>query len=129
MGLANVTVRSSSYLEITADQTCLAQVSQCLRPIDFINDFPSWNRYLPRAGLGWGAPGGEGADDSTPMGAMSLSQGVPARLSGADLASALQSMVDGAQQNILVRRTDSGPQTVNISGQLVIEFDLADTPN
>jgi hypothetical protein len=129
MGLASVTVRSSSYLEITADQTCTAQVSQCLRPIDFINDLPSWNKYQTNAGLAWGAPGGAGSGDSTPVGSMSLSQGTPTRLSGAAVASALQDMVDGAQQNWLVRRTDTGPQTVNISGQLVVEFDLNTPPN
>jgi hypothetical protein len=129
MGLANVTVRSSSYLEITADQSCLAQVSQCLRPIDFVYDLPSWNKYRTNAGLAWGSPGGEGSGDSTPVGAMSLSQGAPTQLSGSALASALQAMVDGAQQNVLLQRTDSGPQTVNISGQLVIEFDLNGPPN
>jgi hypothetical protein len=60
---------------------------------------------------------------------MSLSQGTPTRLSGAAVASALQDMVDGSQQNWLVRRTDTGPQTVNISGQLVVEFDLNTPPN
>jgi hypothetical protein len=128
-GLANVTVRASSYLEITSDVSCGAQVSHCLRPIDFVNDFPSWNKYQPRAGLAWGTPGGVGGGDSTSLGAMSLSQGAPAQFSGGGLASALQAMVDGAEMNLLLQRTDNGPQTVSVTGRLVVEFDLSSPPN
>ncbi len=128
-GLSNVTVRPSSYLQITSDQTCSAAVSQCLRSIDFTNDVPSWNKYRPGAGLAWGAPGGTGSGDSAALGTMALSQGTPAQLGGSAVAAALQTMVDGAPQNFLLQRTDSGPQTVNVSGQLVIEFDLIGPPN
>ena len=128
-GLANVTVRPSSYLEITSDVSCSAQVSHCLRPIDFANDFPSWNQCQPRSGLSWGTPGGVGGGDSTPMGGISLTQGTPMQLNGGDLASGLQAMVDGAEMNVLLQRSDIGSQTVHVTGRLVVEFDLDSPPN
>jgi hypothetical protein len=129
LGLGGVTVRASSCVELTADTTCSAEVRHCLRPIDYLNDFPSWNRYLPNESLAWGTPGGMGSGDSTLVGSLNLVQNTPVQLSGVAVAAALQAMVDGAEQNIMVRRLDSGSQTVQISGRLVVEFDLVSPPN
>jgi len=128
-GLVNVAAGSESYLQITADYDCSAEIYRCLRAIDFVNDPPTWNEYDPSASGAWTTPGGTGAGDATLIGSMSLTAGVPAQLSTAGLLSAVQAMVNGAEQNFLVRRSDTGPQTVGIEGTLVVVFDLNSPPN
>ena len=58
------------------------------------------------------------------IGSVSLEAEVPGDISGGGLTAALQAMVDGAEQNFLLRRTNTGPSTVNISGEVTIEFAL-----
>ena len=128
-GLTNVTVRSNSYLQLTADKNCTAEVHACLRPIDFETDRPTWNEYNPAQSWAWSSPGGLGTGDSTPIGSIELTAGTPGNLSGAALTSALQAMVDGAEQNFLVRRVDTDVLGVVIESQLFIEFDLDTPPN
>ncbi len=122
LGLTDVTIRTTSELEITADADCSIEVYHCKRPIDFVGDPPTWNEYDPSASASWDTPGGLGAGDATYIGAMSLAGQTPGALSGAALQSVLQTMVDGGQQNILVRRSDSGSETIFISGRLLVEF-------
>ena len=128
-GLVNATVRSSSYLQLTADVDCSVEVYRCLRTIDFANDPPTWNEYDPSASAAWATPGGTGSGDSVFIGSMSLTADVPSQLSTSALASALQAMVGGAEQNFLIRRSDTGPETISIEVTLVVEFDLNSPPN
>ena len=54
LGLTNVTVRSESYMELTAGEDCQLEVRHCLRPLDWENHPPTWNKYNPgtvQAGL------------------------------------------------------------------------------
>ncbi|MHC4981555.1 MAG: hypothetical protein ACYTF6_00090 [Planctomycetota bacterium] len=128
-GLANATLRPSSYLQITADVDCSVEIYRCLRSIDFINDPPTWNEYDPSASGAWATPGGTGSGDAVLIGSMALTADVPGQLSTSALASALQAMVDGAEQNYLLRRSDTGPETITIEGVLVVKFDLNSPPN
>ena len=52
-----------------------------------------------------------------------------ANISGSAVTVGLQAMVDGAQQNFLIRRSDTGNQTIWITGTVVMEFDLNTPPN
>ncbi len=129
LGLTEVTARPGSYLEITTNLNCTVEVYRCLRAVDFIDDAATWNDYDPSASAGWTAPGGTGAGDAVYVGSVSLTAGVAGSLSGANLAAALQAMIDGAEQNLLVRRGDTGPESIAIAGTLVVEFDLDSPPN
>lgn len=128
-GLINVTVRSNTYFEITADTDCTVEVYHCLRQIDFSSDPPTWNQYDPSGSLDWSTPGGTGQGDSTLLGSINLTANTPGQLSNAAVQSAIQNMIDSAEQNFLIRRSDTGSQTIGISAQIVIEFDLDTPPN
>ncbi|MFP4054551.1 MAG: hypothetical protein ACLFV7_11890 [Phycisphaerae bacterium] len=120
-GLTNVTVRTSSRLEITADADCTLAIARCLREVDFPGDPATWNAWDPSAGSAWQSPGGLGVTDAVEVGTLSLSADVPGSLGGAAMASALQAMVDGAPQNLLSRRVDTGGNTVGITARLGVE--------
>ena len=128
-GLVDVAVRSGSCVELTADADCTVQIYRCLRSIDFTNDPPSWYYYDPSASLSWSTAGGTGSGDATLIGSLSLTADTPGQLSNAALTTALQAMVDGGEQNFLVRRSDSGAGTISITGRLLVEFDLDSPPN
>ncbi len=130
VGLANVTVRSSSSVSITVDTDCTVQLYHCLRTIDFINDPPSWNQYAPVGNHSWASPGGTGNGDVTSIGSVSLTANTPGTISGSNLTAALQAMVDGSEQNFLLRRSDTGDETITITAaSLTVEFDLESPPN
>ena len=123
-GLVDVAVRSSSRLTITADRDCTVEARHCLRPLLWASDPPTWNEYQPGGNKAWSTPGATGEGDSTVIGSASLTADVPGDITGGGLPSALQNMIDGGEDNFLLRRTDTGPSTVNISGEVTIEFDL-----
>lgn len=127
-GLTNITVRSSSTLEITADYDCAVNVYRCKRPIDYLEDLPTWNEYNPGIGA-WSVPGAGGADDAEFIGSIGLTANTPGTVSNDALRAALQAMADGAEQNFLVRRADAGYETITISGRVAVEFDLDAPPN
>ncbi|MHC4294738.1 MAG: hypothetical protein ACYSTL_04060 [Planctomycetota bacterium] len=128
-GLNNVTVRSSSKIELYADLDCSVGIYHCLRPLDFGStpNLPTWNKYLP--GNSWASPGGLGGGDSTYIGTVGLTAYEWGPYSGGGLTSALQGMIDGEEQHFLVRRADVGPYTVGITGRITIDFDLDTPPN
>lgn len=128
-GLTAVTVRASSFVELTADTACNVEIRHCLRAVDCYNDPPSWNRYRPVAAQSWQTPGGTGSADSAVIGSLSLAAGTGAQLAGTAVTAALQAMVDGGEQSVLVRRLDTGNQTIQAIGRLVVEFDLTSPPN
>ncbi len=128
-GLTDVTVRPSTRIELLASDDCTLQVHHCLREIDFQTNPPTWNQYAPDASAAWSQPGGLGEGDSLPIGSLTLTAGEPGHMSGPVVAAALQAMTDGAERNLLVRREDTGPQTVEITVMLVVEFDLLTPPN
>jgi hypothetical protein len=123
-GLMDVAVRSGSSLTITVDKDCTAQAWHCLRPIMWASDPPTWNEYQPNANKAWTTPGGTGAGDATLIGSVALTADEPGSISSSALVSALQAMVDGAETNFLLRRADTGSPTINISGEVTIEFNL-----
>ncbi|MFA6134547.1 MAG: hypothetical protein WC869_11085 [Phycisphaerae bacterium] len=112
LGLTGVTVRSGSYIEITADTTCQVSVARCATPVDWEN-LPTWNNHPSPVGIG----------------SISLTADQPGRITGSAAASALQAIVDGAPADFIVARTDTGDDTIGISGRIVVEFDLATPPN
>ena len=124
LGLTDVSVRDAARLEVTADADCVVEARRCLRAVDFAGDPPTWNEYAPGASAGWSAPGGAGAGDAELIGSLTLTAGQPGELTGPALTAALQAMIDGAEQNFLFRRADAGPETIAVSGRLVVEFDL-----
>lgn len=129
LGLTNVAVRSATRIELTADTDCQVEIYHCLREIDFAGDPPTWNEYDPSEYAAWAEPGGTGQGDATFIGSLSLTADVTGQLSNAALASAVQAMIDGAQQDFLIRRGDTGSETIGISGELFVEFDLDTPPN
>ncbi len=128
-GLVNVTARSSSYMEITADTNCTVEIYHCLRPIDYASDPPTWNEYDPSASAAWTTPGGTGNGDAVYLGSIALTADVTGNFSTSAFISALQGMIDGAEQSFLLRRSDTGPSTVSVTAYLTIEFDLDSPPN
>ncbi len=127
LGLTNVSARASSQLEITADTDCQIEIYHCIRPLDFTTNTPTWNQHLPPSS--WASPGGLGSGDTTNIGSMTLSAGVAGTLSTSALQSTLQNMIDGQEQNLLVRRSDTGYETINITGKIRVDFDLDTPPN
>ena len=128
-GLCGVMARESCSLAVTADADCQVEVYRCKRTVDFVTDRPTWNEYDPSASAAWASPGGAGADDAAWIGSVSLTAGVPGYLTGAALAEAVQAMVDGAEQNFLLRRADTGYETITLTAELTVEFDLDSPPN
>jgi len=128
-GLVDVAPRSSSYIELTAEADCTVAVYHCLRPLDFVSDPPTWNEYDPSSSAAWSTPGGLGGGDATYIGTMDLTADTPAQLSNAALGSALQEMVDGDQPHFLLRRVDTDPLTVAVTGSVCIEFYIDSPPN
>lgn len=129
LGLTQLTVRPSSRIEITADLGCDIQLSHILRPVDFVDDRPTWNSYSAGNGLNWSLAGALGEGDARFMGSAPLAAQTPVQITGPDVTSALQAIADGQVPNFLVRRSDTGDETVQISGKAIIEFDLDIPPN
>jgi hypothetical protein len=128
-GLTNLTVRSGTRLDLTSDADCTVAVSRCLRPLDFSGDPPTWNEHDPSASAAWSMPGASGVSDAESVGTVALTAGATGSLGGAAVASAVQAMVDGAPPNWLIARSDTGSETVAITGELVVEFELDTPPN
>lgn len=128
-GLTNLTVRSSSFLEVTADTDCTVEVFHCLRPIDFEDWGATWNEYNPGTSSAWATPGGTGPGDSVSLGTVALQADVPGQITGSALAEGFQAIADGAEQNFLIRRVDIELWTVAVEARVVVEFDLHSPPN
>jgi len=129
-GLVNLTARSTSKVVLVADgEDCTVALYRCKRPIDFIDDRPTWNEYLPQQDKAWSQAGGLGGDDAEYIGSVELTDGVEGKITGSSLASAIQAMIDGEPGNFTARRTDESDVTVDITGELIVEFDLDTPPN
>jgi len=128
-GLTGVAVLPATRIDVTADVDCTVELYHGLRAIDFTADPPTWNEYDPSASAAWTAGGGIGAGDATFIGSLDLAANVTGQLSNAALAAAAQAMIDGAEQNILIRRSDQGSQTIGVAAELVVAFDLDCPPN
>jgi len=131
-GLQNVTVRSSSRIYVKADTACDVEIYRCKRPINFTTNRPTWNEYDPDAELAWDTAGCSGAPDRALIGSMSLAAGVENSITGATVASELQAIIDGAEQNLMIRRSDEGVETVTLdlyANRVVVEFDVDVPPN
>jgi hypothetical protein len=129
LGLANLTVRTSSFVEVTADADCTVEVFHCLRPMDFQNWPATWNEYNPGTAAAWATPGGTGPGDSVSLGTVDLEADVPGQITGSSVAAGFQAIADGAEQNFLIRRVDVAWDSVAIAVRAVIEFDLDTPPN
>ncbi|MFW6132993.1 MAG: hypothetical protein ACOC8F_03790 [Planctomycetota bacterium] len=135
LGLADVTVLDATALELVADADCTVAVYRCKRDLDFDDDPPSWNEYDPSAGAAWDAAGGTGADDAAWIGSVALTADVPDTLTGSALATACQAMIpddpyaQAAPASFLLRRVDTGGETVLITATLHVEFELNAPPN
>lgn len=128
IGLGNVTARPSSRIELTADTACELSLYRCKREIDFPADPPTWNHYDPSAGLSWDLAGATGTGDAEHIATQAASAGSPCVLTGSAVASAIQAMIDGAPQHLTLCRNDIGPESIAVSGQIVVEFDLDSPP-
>jgi len=126
-GLSEVAARSSSYIELTADTDCTVAVYHGIRTLEPYYDPPTWNEY--QDGSSWASPGALGSGDSRSIGSVSLTADEPGTVGGAALAAELTKIVDGEPPYFLIRRSDTGPETIKITGSLVIEFDLDVPPN
>jgi len=122
-GLVGVRVRSAS-MEITADTPCRVQILQCLRPIDYAYDQPTWNKYLPAAGQAWGAPGGMGGSDTVDIASVDVTPPATSVATSAGLAAIVQSAINGGPPGFMFRRVDSGPETIDFTATVVVDFDL-----
>jgi hypothetical protein len=130
LGLTGVQVRVSSSIQITADTTCTIQLYRCIRAVCFASsNLPTWNQYDPAGGHNWSAPGGTGAGDAVLIGTYPVTANQTAVISDANVQAAIQAIVNGAEQNLLIRRSDVGFETIGFSAELVVEFDLQNPPN
>jgi hypothetical protein len=130
MGLTNATARGGSFVQLTVNHACTVELYRCHRPVRFVEWPPTWNEYDPGESLAWASPGGLGSADATYIGSAALAAGLPGTISGQGLTAALQAIVDGAQPNFLIRRSDTGDETVLItSASVTVEFDLDAPPN
>jgi hypothetical protein len=130
LGLAGIQVRPTSSFVVTADTACTIELYRCLRNVCFASDgLPTWNQCDPNASLAWSARGGTGAADAILIGSYAVPAGVATAISDTQVQAAIQAIADGAPQNFLIRRSDTGPQTVAIEATLIVEFDLASPPN
>ncbi|MCJ7544570.1 MAG: hypothetical protein MUP47_08435 [Phycisphaerae bacterium] len=128
-GLTNITVRPSSFLEVTADADCTVEVFHCLRPMDFWNWPATWNEYNPGTSSAWASPGGTGLGDSVSLGTVELEADVPGQITGSAVLGGFQAIADGQQQNFLIRRVDVEWLSVAVAARAVVEFDLSAPPN
>jgi hypothetical protein len=96
---------------------------------DLGGNMPTWNAYDPAGGRYWATPGGIGSGDSVLIGTVSCPANGTGVLTGANLATALQAMVDGAEQNFLFRRGEEQNGSIVLTHDLVVEFDLVSPPN
>lgn len=126
-GLAGVEVRPGTALWVTASENCSVEVYRCCRAIDFAAAMPTWLTYAP--GQSWQVPGGLGAADAVYAGAVACAKDQPAALGGPGIEAAVQAMVDGAPQILLLRRGDAGPETIDVSAELSVAFELRVPPN
>ncbi len=129
LGLTNVTARDATAVELTADAACTVEVYRCLRAIDFDADPPTWNEYDPSGPAAWSVPGAGGAADATLLGSIVLAADTPGALTTPALQTAVQAMIDGGEQNFILRRADAGAQTIVVQARLIVEFDLDSPPN
>jgi len=126
-GLDGVTALPTSRLTFIADIDCAIEIYRCARPIDFYGqDPPTWNHYAPGSSGAWSSPGGTGGGDAELIGSLNLQQYVPKSLSGSSVAAALQAMVDGAEQNFLIRKSNADYETIALDGTVCVEFDVDD---
>jgi len=128
-GLVAVTALPATRIDVTADTDCTVELYRCCRAIDFTADPPTWNEYDPSASSAWTAPGGAGAGDAVFIGSLALTANVTGQLSNAALVAAVQALIDGAEQNILIRRADTGSQTIGVAAELVVAFEVDSPPN
>ena len=128
-GLTNVTVRPASRIYITADKDCQIEVYRCKRPVNYLNDLPTWNEYSPASNSAWQTPGCSGSLDRQFIGSMAMTADQENYITGSSVAAALQAMIDTGPQNFMVRRSDTGWQTVRITGRIDVEFDINTPPN
>ncbi len=128
-GLVNVTVRNSSRLYLTAESECDVDIYRVKREIDFASDPPTWNDYDPSEGGAWAIAGCDGASDRAYIGSMSLVSYVENSITGANVAAAFQAMIDGEEQNVMVRRSDTSPYNIGVTGRIALEFDMNSPPN
>ncbi len=128
-GLTGAAVREATRIELTADADASVALYRCLRPVAFTDDAPTWNHYRPAGSLAWDAPGGTGPGDAELLATLNLTAEQPGSAAGPAVTAAIQAMVDGAEQNLLLRRSDLGGGTVGVAGRVVVEFDLDCPPN
>ena len=88
-------------------------------------DGTAWKDLLSPVNTGYGTFGLVLTNDVL----YAMTANVTGQLSNAALTTAVQAMIDGAEQNFLVRRSDTGYETIGISGELIVEFDLDTPPN
>ena len=50
-------------------------------------------------------------------------------ITGVTVASELQAMIDGTEEALMVRRTDTDSATITLTGLVMIEFDMNVPPN
>ena len=127
-GIVNATALASSYIEVKTDYDCTVEVYAILRAVDFDDDRPTWNKYDPGGNHAWSTPGATGAGDSTLIGQINCVQDEWVRLDGGAVAAALTGMIDGAPQVIMVRRADSGEESILVHARWGIEFELNSPP-
>jgi hypothetical protein len=126
-GLSDVSVRTGSRLRITTDTDCTIDVYRCGRPIDYLQNLPTWNEYDPAGSGSWSSPGGLG--DAAALGTLACTADTPAELCTAHVVSAVEAMLAGQPQSFLFRRYDQGYETISLAVELVVEFDLPSPPN
>ena len=113
-------------LRFSVDVDCTLEIFQLVRDLEPSHYTPTWNSVSPDCK--WPTPGGISETDTQLIGTVKIKTGQVGKITGEKLSQALVSLNNGKlnclpRWGLLIRRGDTGMQTINIAGELKIERD------
>ena len=117
---------NSCHLCFTADVDCTLEIFLLLRDPEPSHNTPTWNSISPN--YKWDTPGGISETDGQFIGTVQITTGQVGEITMGKISQPIE-IACGEKLNhlphwgLLIRRGDTGPETVNITGELKIEKD------
>jgi len=119
-------LHGNSYsLHFSADADCTLEIFQLLHDFETSHHTPTWNSIS--ADHKWRVPGAISETDTRLIGTVQIKVGEIGKIAWEKLSASFAGGLNDGKRNcpqhrgLLIRRRDSGMQTVNISGGLKIE--------
>ena len=116
---------SSCSLHFTADVDCTLEIFQLSHNLEASQNTPTWNSIS--TDCKWPVPGGISKTNARSIGIVQIKVGQVEKLTGKKLSDHFTGCANDGKPNcpprwgLLIRRSDTGAQTVNIAGELKIE--------